>query len=85
LKVVLGIDDGRNEIGSPSQVEKPVAFGKWQVCFRYGADIFFQKTKSSPTARSIEVFQTPGAEIINAQNLVTIREKGIHKVTADKT
>jgi hypothetical protein len=35
--------------------------------------------------RSIEVFQAPGAEIINPQHLVPIREKGIHKVTADKT
>jgi hypothetical protein len=66
-------------------VEKPVAFGKWQVCFGCRADVFFQKTKSSLTARSIEVFQATGAEIINAQNLVPIREKGVHKVTADKT
>ena len=83
-KVVFGIDDRWHKIRSPGQVEKPVAFGKWQVCFRYAADVFFQKTKSSPTACGLEVFQSPRAEVINAENLVSIPEKGVHKVAADK-
>jgi hypothetical protein len=78
LKVVLRIDDRGHEIGSASEMKKPIAISEWQISFAKIADVFLKKTEGATLPSRFQVFQPTGTEIIDPKNFVSICKEGIN-------
>jgi hypothetical protein len=85
LKVILGIYDGRDQIGTASEMEKPIT--RFQGNFALGKipDVFFEELKGGICRGRSEIFCATGAEVINSEDRMTLRKKGINKVASDKS
>jgi hypothetical protein len=85
LKVILGINDGRDQIGTASEMEKPITRFQGKVALGKIPDVFFEELKGGICRGRGEIFCATRAEIVNSKNRMTLCKKGINKVASDKS